>query len=202
MLNNFLQVVLIKHVSQVPSIIIQEYQKKLAEGTIGNTYCGGDLCLVALTKISYIGLKMLCRSVETGEINRNIRIQNVQYWTQHRVYYKYLLLSCIYVIKYDKNVYLTDTIKSQVPQSILQQRRTDLAENLGLIKDLGSWLEELDLETRGLRADMWLSQPDYSLYQQVYRHSFNQESSAFCLEILHIIHVMPPVFLVTISMFW
>ena len=74
-------------------------------------------------------------------------------------------------------MYLTDTIKSQVPQSILQQRRTDLAENLGLIKDLGSWLEELDLETRGLRADMWLSQPDYSLYQQVYRHSFNQESS-------------------------
>ena len=74
-------------------------------------------------------------------------------------------------------MYLTDTIKSQVPQSILQQRRTDLAENLGLIKDLGSWLEELDLETRGLRADMWLSQPDYSLYQQVYRHIFNQESS-------------------------
>ncbi|XP_063679738.1 HAUS augmin-like complex subunit 6 [Bolinopsis microptera] len=109
---------------QVPSIIIQEYQKKLAEGTIGNTYCGGDLCLVALTKISYIGLKMLCKSVET------------------------------------------DTIKSQVPQSILQQRRTDLAENLGLIKDLGSWLEDLDLETRGLRADMWLSQPDFSLYQQ------------------------------------
>lgn len=52
---------------QVPSIIINEYQKKLAEGSIGNTYCGGDLCLVALTKISFIGLKMLCKSVESGE---------------------------------------------------------------------------------------------------------------------------------------
>ena len=46
---------------------MQQYQKKLGEGTIGNTYCGGQLCLVALTKISYIGLKLLLEAVDNGK---------------------------------------------------------------------------------------------------------------------------------------
>ena len=64
---SYFEILIYSHNFQVPSIIINEYQKRLAEGSIGNTYCGGDLCLVALTKISFIGLKMLCKSVESGE---------------------------------------------------------------------------------------------------------------------------------------
>ena len=51
---------------QVPSILIAEYQSKLSEGRIGNTYLGGDLSLVSLTKISLLGLKMLLRELDSN----------------------------------------------------------------------------------------------------------------------------------------
>lgn len=48
-------------------MILQEYQRKLSEGTIGNTYLGGDLCLVSLTKITFIGLKMISETLGSGK---------------------------------------------------------------------------------------------------------------------------------------
>jgi len=52
---------------QVPSVIIPHYQKRLAEGQIGNTYKGGKVDLVALTQLANMSLKLMGEELEEGD---------------------------------------------------------------------------------------------------------------------------------------
>lgn len=52
---------------QVPSVIIPHYQKRLAEGQIGNTYKGGKVDLVALTQLANVSLKLMGEELEEGD---------------------------------------------------------------------------------------------------------------------------------------
>lgn len=54
---------------QVPSVIIPHYQKRLAEGQIGNTYKGGKVDLVALTQLANMSLRLMGEELEEGENN-------------------------------------------------------------------------------------------------------------------------------------
>jgi len=47
-------------------VIIPHYQKRLAEGQIGNTYKGGKVDLVALTQLANMSLKLMGEELEEG----------------------------------------------------------------------------------------------------------------------------------------